>query len=220
MLSSVGGAIAGVNDINNREDMVAVPVFYHYCDPAREFWEITFTGQTFIDADTERPIADFRLSSLGEHARSGAAGLPVLFVLKIPAEGDLAAFGDLVVRVLREANRTSLPYQVVVCLPDRLGAQPLRTSKLPPDVPSVLLKASGDFLYEGNLLSGDQLKAALSSGTGGSQSRDLRVELEPMGLKSSAAWLQLYELLSLLNRVESRGGPMFLYAFAVQVSRE
>jgi hypothetical protein len=195
-----------------------VPILHHYDDPASEVWEITFKSRTFIDTDVERPISDFRLSSLTDHVKVGATAMPVLFVLEIPPKTELAAFGDRVVKLLSEANRVSLPYSAVIRLHDRASAQPMRTSELPPDVPTVILKADGVFVCDGAVFTGNQLCAALLDHMEPFRSQDLKIELEPASVQSPVVWAQLYDLLALLNRVEPNGRLLFRYSLALQTS--
>lgn len=198
---------------------VEVPIMNHYDDPARESWEITFKGRTFIDSDSERPITEFRLSSLADHMKNGPTALPVLFVLEIPSKDDLPAFADRIIHLFKEANRVSLPYSTVIRLPNQVQAHAMRTSKLPLDVPMLVMKAGGYFVHDGEILKGFPLRKALLERKDPFHSGDLRLKLEPMCLESHVAWSQLYDLLSVLNRLEQNGIPQFRYSLTLLKNR-
>lgn len=218
LLCCFGGVILLAQDTDKSGQQGEIPILHHYDDPAREVWEITFDGRKYVDSDVERPIADFRFSSLENHVKGGSSVMPVLFVLKVPRENDLALFGDIFIKILKEANKVSLPYSVCFYLPDRNDAQILRTSALPPDVLLVVLRANGDFILEGKSFTGPQLKAALLSGKKDFHSHDLRIEFEIGSMQSLDAWLQLYDLLYVLNQTEPNGSPRFRYSVAIQMN--
>ena len=208
----VSAASVGQNVKNNY-----VPILYHYDDPAREKWRITFNGEkhTYCDSDIDKPIADFRWKKFEEHARDGKNILPILLAFEFPKGTNSASFGELFLRVVQEANRTRVPYVVTITPSDGATAFPIRSSKLPAAEPIVLLQSNGALVSAGVTNQPREVIQAVADMSGPFRSKTIVLHVESELIKSPTGVEHLCRLLSHLNKLRTNGSPEFLYSISI-----
>lgn len=206
------GATAGPTFPRDR----LIPIVHAYEDPAREFWEITFRVKTYMDADNERPLSEFRLSRLRQHVNGKHNAMPVLFIFEVPRSAGLTEFTGFMLKVIAEANKVVLKYSVVIINRAESNPSVIRTSALPADTNVVLISANGNCTIESKSISWLELLRKLSRRKGLFHSRAVALIVEEKTLHSPRGYEFLRSLLRGLNQTDAEGNPKFLYSISVQ----